>query len=354
MPGLFRKKMKKAGLPPGTVIYDGEARQGEAEISVIDYDENTFNEDEGVKLDKAMALRESPTVTWINVIGIHDTPVIEKIGEAFNIHSLVLEDIASQEQRPKFEDYEEYFFVIVRMMSWDEKADDIASEQVSLIVGRNYVISFQEHPGDVFDPVRSRIRTGKGRIRKMGADYLAYSLLDVITDNYFSILERIGDRVEDMQEQLLDEPSNEIIHAIHRSKRELIYLRRSIWPLREAVSGLERSESKIVNKQTKIFVRDLYDHAIQAIDTVESLRDVVGGTLDLYMSSVSNRMNEVMKVLTIFAAIFIPLTFIAGVYGMNFEFMPELRIRWAYPVVWAVMITAAVTMIFYFRKKRWL
>jgi len=354
MRSIVRKRVKQAGLPPGTVVYDGETRQRDVGITVIDYDEDHLEEKPLVGVEDIEPFRDSPTVTWINIDGIHDTSIIEGVGARFGIHPLVLEDIASSGNRPKFEDYDDYLFIIVKMMSYDDVKEDIDSEQVSLIVGKNYVISFQEHPGDVFDPVRDRIRQKKGRIVKMGPDYLAYALLDTIIDNYYSILEKLGDRVESIEEELLENPTREMLNAIHRTKRDMIYLRKSIWPLREAVSGLERSESKLISKQTRVFLRDVYDHTIQAIDTIESLRDIVSGLLDIYMSSVSNRMNEVMKVLTIIATIFIPLTFIAGIYGMNFEFMPELRLQWAYPAVWGVMGLVALVMLIFFRKKDWL
>jgi magnesium transporter len=354
MPLLIRRRAKKAGLPPGTVVYDGEARDETVGISIIDYDEKSFEEREAAGIEDVLRYRDTSTVTWINIDGIHDTSIIERIGEHFGIHALVLEDIASPGQRPKFEDFEDYFFVIIRMMSYDEADSGIETEQVGLVVGRNYVLSFQEHPGDVLDPVRNRIRQKKGRIMKMGADYLAYTLIDTIIDNYYSILERIGDNVEGMEDHLLEDPSREMLHTIQKSKRDMIYLRRSIWPLREAIGGIERSESQLIDEQTRIFLRDVYDHTIQTIDAIETLRDLVSGLLDIYLSSVSNKMNEVMKVLTIIATIFIPLTFIAGIYGMNFKFMPELRLRWAYPAVWSVMILIGIVMLFYFRRKRWL
>jgi magnesium transporter len=354
MRSIVRKRVKQSGLPPGTVVYDGEARKRDVGITIIDYDADHLEEKAIGGVEDMVPFRDSPTVTWINIDGIHDTSIIEKVGDRFGIHPLVLEDIASSGNRPKFEDYDDYLFIIVKMMSYDDVKEDIDSEQVSLIIGKNYVISFQEHPGDVFEPIRNRIRQRKGRIVKMGPDYLAYSLLDTIVDNYYSILEKLGDRIENIEEELLENPTRQMLNAIHGTKRDMIYLRKSTWPLREAVSGLERSESKLISKQTRIFLRDVYDHTIQAIDTVESLRDIVSGLLDIYMSSLSNRMNEVMKVLTIIATIFIPLTFIAGIYGMNFEFMPELHIKWAYPVVWGVMGIVALIMLTFFRKKEWL
>jgi len=252
------------------------------------------------------------------------------------------------------EDYESYIFLVLKMLHYNDIEKKIISEQVSLILTRNQVISFQETKGDVFDSVRERLRNNKGRIRKMGADYLLYTLIDAIVDNYFVILEKMGERIEDMEEILVDNPEPETLQNIHKLKREMIYLRKSVWPLREVISGLLRDESRLIKKTTHIFLRDVYDHTIQVIDTVETFRDMISGMLDIYMSSVSNKMNEVMKVLTIFAAIFIPLTFIAGVYGMNFENMPEIKIQIAYPLVLLLMLAVGITMLFYFKKKKWL
>ncbi len=353
MPSLVRKRNRKAGLPPGTVVYNGETRKRDVGITILDYDKDHVEEKSIENVEDVFPFRDSATVTWINVDGIHDTSIIEALEEHFGIHPLVQEDIVSIGQRPKFEDYDDYFYIVLKMMSYDDENDNIVSEQVSLVVGRNFVISFQEHAGDVLNPVRNRIRQKKGRIVKMGADYLAYALLDIIVDNYYSILERIGDRVESMEEDLLGNPSLDTLHEIQRSKREMIFLRKSIWPLREVINGFDRSESKLIDKRTRVFLRDIYDHTIQVIDTLESLCDMVSGMLDMYMSSASNRMNEVMKVLTIIATIFIPLTFVAGIYGMNFEFMPELGVRWAYPAVWGVMITIGLVMVLFFKRKKW-
>jgi magnesium transporter len=240
------------------------------------------------------------------------------------------------------------------MLSFHARRREVQSEQVSLILGPNFVISFQEAGGDVFDPVRERIRTGKGRVRKMGPDYLAYSLIDAVVDNYFIILENLGERVEALEEKLISDPKRETLHALHVLKREMIYLRKSVWPLREVISGLERAESGLIKEPTGIFFRDVYDHTIQVIDTVETYRDMLSGMLDIYLSSISNRMNEVMKVLTIIATIFIPLTFIAGVYGMNFKFMPELEWRWGYFLIVGIMLAIGLVMVIYFRRKRWM
>ena len=354
MPRFIKKSSKTRGLAPGELVHIGDKKTEQVKISVIDYSIGKYDEREVKKVEDCFPYKRKPSITWINVDGLHETDVIEKLGKCFDIHPLVQEDILNTDQRPKMEDYEKYFFFVLKMLSIDEKTHQIQSEQVSLILGNNFVISFQETVGDVFDYVRERIRKGKGRIRKMGADYLVYSLIDAIVDNYFSILEKIGDKVESMEHDVISDPNPELLQHIYNLKREMIYLRKSVWPLREVINGLLREDSKLIKKGTHVFLRDLYDHTIQTIDTIETFRDMISGMLDIYMSSVSNKMNEVMKVLTIFAAIFIPLTFIAGVYGMNFKYMPELSIQWAYPAVWIIIIIVSVSLLAFFKHKRWL
>jgi magnesium transporter len=265
-----------------------------------------------------------------------------------------MEDILHTDQRPKMEDFEDYIFIVTKMLFFDQEKRELKAEQLSLILGENYVVTFQERVGDVFEPIRERIRKGKGRVRKMQSDYLAYALIDAVVDHYFIVLEKIGETVESLEEELVTNPTPETLQAIHHLKRELIFLRKSVWPLRELISGLERGEASLIQEKTTVFLRDVYDHTIQVIDTVESLRDMVSGMLDVYLSSVSNRMNEVMKVLTIIATIFIPMTFIAGIYGMNFENMPELKWPWGYPLVWCVILAIGIVMLGYFKKKKWL
>ena len=294
-----------------------------------------------------------PGVTWIDIDGVHQSDILASVGKHANLHPLVMEDIHNTYQRPKVEDYEDYLYIVLKMISWNEETKEVQAEQMSLILGKNYVISFKEDPGDIFDPVRLRLREGKGRIRKMGADYLAYALLDQVVDNYFLLLENLGEQIEDLEEELITNPDASTLQTIHHLKRELIYLRKSVWPLREAISSLERGESPLFQPETLVYLRDVYDHTIQVIDTIETFRDMVSGMLDIYLSSVSNRMNEVMKVLTIIATIFIPLTFIAGVYGMNFVNMPELQWRWGYFLIWGIMVAVAVGMVIYFKKRGW-
>jgi len=351
---LTRKREKKIGLPPGTAVFVGEQKAEEVKISYLDYDEAQFQEKEVESVEECFPFKDTPTVTWINMDGIHEVNIIEMIGKHFNLHSLILEDILNTHQRPKMEEFEHYLFIVLRMLYYDEEEKEIRGEQVSFIVGDNYVISFQEREGDIFEPIRERIRNGKGRIRRMGADYLAYALLDAVVDNYFIILEKIGERLEELEDKVVSDPKPETLHEIHTLKREMIFLRKSVWPLREVINSLARGESSLIQEKTQIYLRDVYDHTIQVIDTVETYRDMLSGMHDTYLSSISNRMNEIMKVLTIIATIFIPLTFIAGIYGMNFKFMPELEWYWAYFVVWGIILVVAVVMVIFFRKRRWI
>jgi len=344
---------KKVGLPPGTLVHIGERKAEKARIGIIDYDQKNFEEKEPEKIEHCFAFKDKPSVTWINIDGLHQVEIIEKIGAHFGIHPLVLEDILHTGQRPKTEDHGDYIFTVLRMLYYDEEEEEIIGEQISVILGPNYVISFQEREGDIFNPIRERIRNGKGRIRKAGADYLAYGLLDAIVDHYFVILENLGEKIESLEEELVTHPTPETLQMIHKLKTTMISLRKSVWPLRELIGGLERGESPLITESTGIYLRDLYDHTIQVIDTIETFRDMVSGMLDIYLSSVSNRMNEVMKVLTIIATIFIPLTFIAGIYGMNFKFMPELEWHFGYPLALLVMLSIVGLMVIYFRRKRW-
>jgi len=351
---LFRKGSEKAGMPPGSLVHVGEKKIEEVRITVIDYDQTKYEEFEAGNIEDCFPFKESPTVTWINIDGLHEVNIIENIGKHFGLHSLILEDILHTGQRPKLENLEEYIFIVLKMFYYTIEEQDVEAEQVSIVLGPNYVISFQEREGDTFNSVRDRIRNSRGRIKRMGADFLAYALIDSIVDNYFYILEQYGERIEALEEELTTNPSIETLNTIHSLKKEIVLLRRSIWPLREVISKLEREEFTLIGDAIQVFVRDLYDHTIQVIDSVDTLQEILSGLQDLYLSSVSNKMNEVMKVLTIFAAIFIPLTFMAGIYGMNFEYMPELKIPWAYPALWLAMTIVAVGLLVLFRRKKWI
>jgi len=354
MSRLIKKRSGKAGLPPGTLVHVGERKAEEVKITILDYDEAQFEEKEAKTIEESFPFKDKPTVTWININGLHEVEIIEKLGSHFGLHPLLLEDILNTDQRPKMEDFGDYIFVVLKMLYSGENKDEIEAEQVSLILGSNFVISLQEREGDVFNPIRDRIRKSKGRIRKAGSDYLAYALLDAIVDNYFLILENVGEKIEDTEQQLATNPSPETLQYIRELKNEMIFLRKSIWPLRELINGLERCESTLIHESTGAYLRDVYDHTIQIIDTVESYRDMISGMVDIYLSSISNKMNEVMKVLTIFASIFIPLTFVAGLYGMNFEFMPELKWHWGYFALLGFMAFVGISLVVYFKRKRWL
>jgi magnesium transporter len=335
-------------------VHVGEKRHEQVKLSVINYDAVNFQEKEVNNVEEAFSFRNKASVTWLNIDGVHQPEIIEQVGKSFGLHPLVVEDIASTGQRPKMEDFDDYIFVVLRMLRFDEEEKETKTEQISIVLGRDFVVSFQEMEGDVFDAIRERLRSNKGRIRKMGADYLAYALIDAVVDNYFMILEILGETIEEIEDKLVTNPTSETLQIIHDLKREMIFLRKSVWPLREVINRLERSESPLINKSTFVYLRDVYDHTIQVMDAVETFRDMLSGMLDIYLSSVSNRMNEVMKVLTVIATIFIPLTFVAGIYGMNFRYMPELEQALSYPAILILMLIVAMLMVVYFRRKKWI
>jgi magnesium transporter len=341
-------------MTPGTLHPEEEPLAGQVRITVIDYDADHYEERTVTDIEECFPYRDTGTVTWINIDGLANIDVIGKIGNCFSIHPLTLEALLNTEQRPKIVDMETYIYLSLKMLSMKKESYDIKVEHVSIIIGPNYLISFQEDVGDVFDPVRERIRREGGRVRKSGPDYLAYALIDDIVDNYFIVMEKIEERVEDLEEELVVSATRESVWKINRLKKDMIFLRKAVWPLREVITGLERAESPLIKESTHIYLRDVYDHTIQVIDTLETLRDMVSGMLDIYLSSLSYKMNEIMKVLTLIATIFIPLTFVAGVYGMNFRYMPELTWEYGYFTVWGVMIIMVVLMLFYFRKRQWI
>lgn len=347
--------MKKVGLPAGTLVYTGEQAAGKVDVTLIDYDEQTFEERPVRTAEECIPYRTKPTATWVNVDGVHDPAVLERLGECFGLHRLVTEDILNVVQRPKAEDYGDYLFVVMKMLTYDEKAGKALPEQLSLIVGKNFLLSFQEGVrGDVFGLIRDRLRSGRGRIRKMGADYLAYSLLDAVVDGYFVVLEKLGERIDLIEEELMSGPRGAATEKLYRLKRELLFLHKAVWPLREVIATLMRRESPLIQESTAPYLRDVYDHVVQVIDSVEIYREMLTELLETYLSSVSNRLNEIMKVLTIIATIFMPLTFLAGVYGMNFRHMPETEWRFGYPGVLAGMAAIAAIMLVYFKRKKWL
>jgi len=353
MPKLTKKRSKKSGLAPGAMVHIGEQKIEQTKITIIDYDESQFQVKTPDSCEECFPYKDKPSVSWINIDGIHQPEVIEKIGAAFGLHPLLLEDIMNTDQRPKMEDYDSYLFIVLKMLTINPKDKSVASEQVSLVLGKNFVISFQEDVGDVFDAVRDRIKNNKGRIRKSGADYLAYSLIDAIVDNYFVVLESIGDRVESLEDELVRDPTENTMREIHKLKREMLFLRKSVWPLREVIGSLEKSDSELVKEHTEIYLRDIYDHTIHVIDSIETFRDVLSSMIEIYLSSLSHKMNQVMKTLTIIATIFMPLTFLAGIYGMNFNHIPFADRHWGFYSIWGLSLIIALTMLVYFRVRKW-
>jgi magnesium transporter len=347
------KLSKKVGMSPGTLHIEGEPSTGPVRITVIDYDSSRYEEKQVKNIEECFPYRDTSTVTWINIYGLTNTDVLEKIGRHFAFHPLILEDLLNTEQRPKLEDLESYLYLTIKMLTTGDKEQQVSVEHVSMILGSNYLISFQENVGDVFDPVRERLRR-EGRIRKFGPDYLAYALIDDIVDNYFLVMEKLEERVEDLEEELVVQSSQQSLSKINKLKKDMIFLRKAVWPLREMINCLDRDDSPLIKDETRIYFRDVYDHIIQVIDTLETFRDMVSGMIDIYLSSLSYKMNEIMKVLTLIATIFIPLTFVAGVYGMNFENMPELRHPYGYFIIWGVMIGVVIVMLLYFRKRQWI
>ena len=351
---FLKKRSVKTGLPPGSLVHIGETPAKAAGISTIRYDSISFQEQRFDSLNDCLPNLEQSGITWLNVEGVHNLEIIRRLGEHYSLHPLVLEDIVNTVQRPKLEDYGEYLFIVTRMICFSPE-HTVETEQVCLVLGPDYVISFQEGlDGDAFDTVRERIRNGRGRIRTLGSDYLCYALIDAVVDGYFIILEGMGEMVEDLEEELAQGPNQEILKRIIALKREIIFMRKGVWPLREVTAALERGESKLVTDATRIYFRDIYDHTIQVIDGVETFRDLLSGMLDLYLSSISNRTNDIMKFLTVVGTIFLPLTFIVGVYGMNFKDIPELQMQHGYLYCWIFMITISLVMILFFKRKSWL
>lgn len=351
---LFDQEPKQIGLPPGTLVYTGEKEKEPVSVTLIEYDQNSFLEKKIINLNEILFSKDNEKVSWITIDGVHDIQLMEKIQEYFTIHPLAMEDIVHTTQRPKAEEYPRQLFIVTRMFIYNEESREIRNEQVSFILGKNYLLTFLEDPGDVFNPVRERIRKDGTKIRSNGADFLAYALIDAIVDSYFHILEKLGEQIEELEDRLVAQPTREDLQAVHHMRRDMILLRKSVWPLREVISHLQRNEHQIINQSTQIYLRDVYDHIIQIMDTIESYRDMIVGMLDVYLSSTSNKLNEVMKVLTIISTLFIPLTFLAGVYGMNFHYFPELEIKWMYPWgFWIVSLMISFGMIIFFKRKKW-
>ncbi len=358
-PDLLAQGSDSAPVPNGSATAEIKPNRDLPRFTVIEYDENHFFETETNEVEDFLIFRDRPYMTWINVDGPRQVYSLEKLGACYGLHPLVLEDILT-DQRPKVEDYEDYIFIVLKMLYYEEEGDEmmgdfsIDMDQVSIIVGNKFIISFKEKDVDVFRPLRERLRTSKGRIRKQGADYLAYSMIDSIVDHYFVIMEKLGDRFEELEDSVVSNPEPGILPAIYNLKRDMLFLRKSVWPLREAISRMQRMDSHLISETTRIYLRDVYDHTIQVIENIETFRDMSASLLETYLSSLSNKLNEVIKLLTIISTIFIPLTFLAGLYGMNFTHMPELVHPYGYPAVLMLMLLVVVVMLAYFHRKKWI
>jgi len=350
----YKKHRAKVGREPGCAIHVGGHETAECKIRMLDYDAAGLREKENPTLDECERCQEQPGVSWLDVVGINQVDTITELGRRFGWHPLVVEDIVNAEQRAKMEEYDGYLYITLKALLFSNETNNIQREQISLILGASYVITIREKEDPILAPLLTRIRQDKGRIRKMGADYLAYAILDLLIDNYFLVLERINDRMESVEEELIANPAASTVRKIHHLKRELLILRKIVWPLRETIGLIYKEKEAFFQKEVSPFLRDLEDHVMQIIDMIEIYRESTSSMLDLYLSQTSYHLNEIMKVLTMFASIFIPLTFLAGVYGMNFAFMPELHWRFGYPLILSVMISSAIGMFLYFRRKKWI
>jgi magnesium transporter len=351
---MMKKRGKKAGLPPGSLVYVGEHRPSHPRMTVFDYDEGRCLEKTLTQVEECLEYRDTASPTWINIDHIQQIDMLEKLGKHFGLHPLVLEDILNTDQRPKLEDHGHYLYTVVKMLDYEKDKGELAIEQLSLVLGRNFVISFQDQPGDVLDPLRERIRNGRGRIRKMGADYLFYALLDTVVDQYFVVLEKLGDRVELIEEIVATNPRPPTLPEIHKLKREIILLRKAVWPLREMIVSLQHDESGLLHESTSVYLRDLLDHVMQIGDGIDAYRDMLASSLEVYLSTISNRTNGVMKVLALFSAIFMPLTFITGIFGMNFKNFPELDWKYGFQGTVVIMVVLGAGMLWFFKRRKWL
>lgn len=349
---LFKKRGSKVGAAPGTLVHIGDVNAQETQIYAIHYDQQSVREQKIERIADCQIAEQNNWMSWINIDGLHQPDIIRQLGELFKLHPLVQEDILNTDHRPKIEVHDDYLYIVIKMLQFDDKTESLQSEQISLIVGDNYLLSFQEKAGDLFNGVRERIRSSK-KTRQLGPDYLAYALTDAIVDNYFVLLEKFGDAIEDLEQDLLESPRADTLKKIHHFKREMLLLRKAVWPLREVLSSLSRDESVVMSRETRVHLRDVYDHSIHIMDNIETLRDLLSGMLDLYLSSSNQRMNEIMKTLTLFTTTFMPLTFIVGIYGMNFDHMPELHWSWAYPAIMVIMACIAAGLLGYFKWRRW-
>ncbi|MFT6986658.1 MAG: magnesium transporter [Psychromonas sp.] len=346
---------KKSGLPPGSLIHVGSVLETVTRMTVIDYSEDNVKEKEIQSVDEFLKYKNRDTMTWVIIEGLTNVSIIEQIGAIFGIHQLVLEDILNTNQRPKFEEYDDHLYIVLKCLLPENEYFSVTYEQISLLIFKNIVFTFKEKKDDLLYPILQRIRAGKSRFRSFGSDYLTYAILDTIVDQNFILLDSLDDEITELEDSLLaSEATPDMLSTIQKLKREVISIRRYVSPLRELIAEMLRSESELISEKTHIYLKDVSDHAIRVVESIELYREILTSLLDIYVSSVSNKMNAVMKVLTVFSSIFIPLTFLTGIYGMNFEYMPELKWEWAYPILWTVFITIPVLLLIYFKKKKWL
>jgi len=345
---------EKSGLPPGSLVHVGEVHEHEHKITLIDYNKSTLTRSTINSIEELLPYRTTDSVTWVIIDGLQDVSIIDAIGRHFDIHALVLEDILNTHQRPKFEEFDDYLYIVIKALSLADDDFNVEYEQVSLLLLDKFVFTFKEKPDALFESLLTRLSNDKSQIRNLGTDYLTYIIMDAIVDEYFALQDSFDELIENVEDELLANPSAQTLNTIQKIKRELIFLRRSVSPMRELLAAIQRSESQLLHDKTKRYFGDIYDHVIRVSEAMESYRDLIAGMLDIYLSSVSNKMNETMKILTVFASIFIPLTFIAGVYGMNFEYMPELKWKWGYPALWCVFIGVSVFLLRFFKKKDWI
>ncbi len=352
---VLNSSADKSGLPPGSLVHIGERHETECKISVTQYNADTLLQHDIASIAELKQLQNSKLITWVNIDGLNDVSIVESIGRKLNIHSLVLEDILSTHQRPKLEEYEDYFYLVVKCISVGyEDAFNLRYEQISILLLADVVVTFQEKTDDTFNPIHNRLQNDKGRLRKLGSDYLAYVILDTIVDEYFVIEDSLDKIFDPMEDNLLSNPTAEMLQVIQQIRRELIAMKRNISPLRELLTKIQHADSPLLQEKTLPYYGDVYDHVLRISESLESYRERITAMQDIYLSSVNNKMNETIRILTIFASIFIPLTFIVGIYGMNFEYMPELKWRWAYPTLWILFITISIGLLVYFKKKKWL
>lgn len=349
-----RKRSRKAGAPPGTLIYTGTKKNIKPEIVLLNYSDQAVYEKKGSTLEECLPPEPMTGTTWIDVEGLNDITLLENLAKRYNLHPLTVEDILNVDQRSKVEDFSHYIFIILKVLYWYPKRRQFTIRQFSLVIGQDYVISFQDEPCQLFNMIRERIRNNPAQgLQKKTSDYLAYRLIDTVVDNYFIVLEGLVDQIEKLEDIIIIHPEKQTAKALYRLKRQILMLRKAVWPTRDVVNYLFKLEHNIFSEFTHVYLRDVYDHTVQAIDTIEVFREILSNMLDIYLSSLTNRMNEIIKVLTIIATIFMPVTFIASIYGMNFHYMPELSWKWSYPIVLVVMGTIVVTMLLYFRRKNW-